>query len=139
MIIFFQESEAFDGRVLTELIDVLQYGFPTLHMFETNRCTSSWQDRIRFILLFEIGTSVALFQEKLSRQAARQLRGTLFETRSATEVLDVLFRCATSPDLTNFLWLGPGASRLLLDRQTEHIPSARDFISLLKVRFSCLV
>ena len=99
--------------------------------------SSSWQDRINLALLIEIGTSVDLFQEKLSRQAIHKLRGTLFETKSATEVLDALFRCATSPDSSRCFWLGPGTSRLLLDRQTEHIQSAKDFISIQKVSSSC--
>ena len=85
------------------------------------------------MLLFEIGTSVELFQEKLSRQAIGQLHGTLFENKSATEILDALFRCATSPIDTSFLWLGAGASKLLLDRQTEHVQNAKDFMSSLKV------
>lgn len=88
---------------------------------------------MRFILLFEIGTSVNLFQEKLSRRAIHRIRGTLFETKSATEVLDVLFRSATTAETSGFLWLGAGASRLLLDRQTEHFQSAKDFLANLKV------
>ena len=106
-----------------------------LHMVDM--LSSSWQDRINLTLLIEIGTSVDLFQEKLSRQAIHQLQGTVFETKSATEVLDALFRCATSPDSSRCFWLGPGTSRLLLDRQTEHIQSAKDFISTQKVSLSC--
>lgn len=83
--------------------------------------------------MFELAASVELFQEKLSRQTIRLLRGVTFEARSASEILDVLFRAATTPTDTKTLWLGPAASKLLLDRQTDHIQSAKGFIFGLKV------
>ena len=86
------------------------------------------------MLLLEIAVSVDLFQEKLSRNTVRRLRGTTFESKTASEILDILFRAATNADQENSLWLGPGASKLLLDRQTEQIQSAKGFISALKVR-----
>ena len=119
VIFHFKDSEAFDGPVLSDLIDVL----------------SCWLDRIPFVLVFEVATSVELFQEKLSRHALRLLSATVFEAKSSTEILDLLFRCATSPDETRFLWLGANASKLLLDRQTEHIQSARGFITAMQVCF----
>lgn len=94
---------------------------------------SSWQDRIPFLLIFEIATSIELFQEKLSRQTICHLQGTAFEGRDASEILDVLFKSATTREGTKGLWIGSGASKLLLDRQTEHIPSANSFITSLKV------
>ena len=94
---------------------------------------SSWQDRIPFILIFEIATSIELFREKLSRQTIRRLRGESFETRNAIEILDVLFQAATTPDSSKSLWLGAATSKLLLDRQTEHVQSAKGLISGLKV------
>ena len=119
VIIHFKDSEAFDGLVLSDLLDVL----------------SCWLDRIPFVLIFEVATSVELFQEKLSRHALRLLRATVFEAKSSTEILDLLFRCATSPDETRFLWLGANTSKLLLDRQTEHIQSARGFVTAMQVCF----
>jgi origin recognition complex subunit 3 len=118
-VLFFQSSEALDGNVLGDLIDVL----------------ISWQDRIPFIILFEIAVPVDLFQEKLSRSTVRQLRGTTFESKTASEILDLMFLAATSPDDSNPVYLGAGTSRLLLDRQEEHIQSAKGFISALKYMY----
>ncbi len=81
----------------------------------------------------EIAVSIDLFQEKIPRSAVRRLQGTTFESKSASDILDIMFRAATSADESNSLWLGPAASKLLLDRQTEHIQSAKGFISMLKV------
>jgi origin recognition complex subunit 3 len=78
--------------------------------------------------------SADLFQEKLSRNTVRQLRGASFESRSATEILDILFSAAVWGHDEHSLWIGAQVSRLLLDRQTEHIASAKGFIAALKVR-----
>ena len=118
-VLFFQNSEALDGQVLGDLVDVL----------------CSWQDRIAFMILFEIAVSVELFQEKLPRNTVRQLCGTTFESKSASEILDLMFRAATSPDDKNPLYLGASTSKLLLDRQEEHIQSAKGFISALKYMY----
>ena len=75
-----------------------------------------------------------LYKEKLADSTIRLLQGVPFEAKGSTEILDVLFRATTTPEDQQSLWLGSGAAKLLLDRQTEHLQSAKGFISALKVR-----
>ncbi|MCJ1242868.1 hypothetical protein MMC30_000064 [Trapelia coarctata] len=116
MIIYFPNSESIDGNLLADLIDVL----------------SSWQGRIPFVLLFEIATSVELFQEKLPRATIRRLQGTSFETKDAAETLELMFEAFTSPRQSRLLYIGPNVSKMLLDRQMEYTQSAQAFIGSLK-------
>ena len=135
--IFFQNSEALDPQVLADLVDVLSYVFvvPWNSVLTEFR---SWKDRIPFILFFEMAISAELFQEKLARSTIRQLRGALFESRTASEILDILFSAATTDDGDPAVLIGPAVSKLLLDRQTDQIASAMGFISALKVRVAAL-
>ena len=94
---------------------------------------SSWQDRVPFVLLLEIATSISLFQEKLPQGTTRYLHGTSFETRGASDSMELVFRAVTAPVAENRLWVGAGLCRLILDRQSEHVQSAETFIRVLKV------
>jgi len=94
---------------------------------------SSWQGRIPFVLLFEIATSVELFQEKLPRATIRRLQETAFETEDAAETLELMFESATMPRESRVLYIGPNVFKMLLDRQMEHTQSAQAFIGSLKV------
>lgn len=85
------------------------------------------------MLLFEIATSVELFQEKLPRATIRCLQGTSFETKDAAETLELMFEAVTNPRESKILYVGPNVSKMLLDRQMEHTQSAQAFIGSLKV------
>lgn len=98
---------------------------------------SSWNDRIPFVLLFGLATSVELFQEKLSRDTIRLLEGSAFDVQQL-DIEDV-FKAFQSEQST--LWLGPGLSRAILQRQKDYIQSHSTFISSVKVTLvglSCL-
>lgn len=90
---------------------------------------SSWNDRIPFVLLFGIATSVELFQGMLSRDTIRRLNGSAFDVQQV-EVEDV-FKAFQSDQPT--LWLGPRLSRIILQRQKEYIQSHSTFIMSVKV------
>ena len=93
---------------------------------------SSWSDRIPFVLLFGIATSVELFQEKLSRETIRYLDGSVFDVQQV-DVEDI-FKEFQSEQTT--LWVGPGLSRFILQRQKDYIQSHSSFINALKVMTS---
>ncbi len=95
---------------------------------------SSWSDRIPFVLLFGIATSVELFQEKLSRDTIRHLDGAAFDVQQV-DVEDV-FKAFQSEQPA--LWVGPGLSRLILQRQKDYIQSQSTFMNSLKVRTAVL-
>ena len=93
--------------------------------------TSSWVDRIPFVLLFGISTSIDLFEEKLSQSTLKKLRGKRFDL--AQIEIDTLFKAAITSTHTKTVLLGSGFSRVILQRQRDHTQSSNDFIRTLKV------
>ena len=81
------------------------------------------------MLLFGIATSVELFQEKLSKETIRYLDGSVFNVQQV-DVEDV-FKAFQAEQTT--LWVGPGLSRIILQRQKDYIQSHSSFINALKV------
>ncbi|KAI9802243.1 MAG: hypothetical protein M1825_002964 [Sarcosagium campestre] len=123
VVVAFQDSEAFDGGILTDLITLFK----------------SWLDRIPFVLLFGIATSVDIFHDKFSRSAIRCMSGRKFDVESAQETLESVvtnvFHVEDPGDSsTEPLFLIPGASlsSLLLDRQKDHLQSIHAFVAGLK-------
>ena len=96
--------------------------------------SSSWQDKIPLILVFETATSIELFQEKLPRAAIRRLRGTSFLARDPIETLELMFRCGTSPTTPGLFFLGASVCKMLMDRQIEYAHGTRALIQALKVK-----
>ena len=90
---------------------------------------SSWKGRIPFVLLFGIATSVELFQEKLSTDTIRCLDGSAFDVQQvgAEDVIKAFQ--SKQPNL----WVGPGLSRTILQRQKDYIQSHATLINSLKV------
>jgi origin recognition complex subunit 3 len=120
VVVAFQDSEAFDGEVLADLLPLLY----------------SWLGRIPFVLLFGIATSVEMFHEKLPRNAIQCMRGEEFEVERAEATLQRVFD-KTIDGSDPVLRLGGALSRFLLQRQRYHIQSVQAFISTLKVSRVC--
>lgn len=95
--------------------------------------SSSWLDRIPFVLLFGIATSVELFRERLPRKAARCLHGAQFNVEQVSSILERLFQTVISGSQTAFC-VGAGLVSSLMERQSDHIQSVQAFISAFKVR-----
>ncbi|KAI9836170.1 MAG: hypothetical protein M1837_003433 [Sclerophora amabilis] len=117
VVVAFQDSEAFDSALLTELLCLF----------------NSWLDRIPFVVLFGIATSVEIFHEKLPRIAIRCLRGEQFDVERAEEALERFFNNATGTSAI----LRPGRSlgSMLLHRQKDHVQSMEAFISAVKYSY----
>lgn len=94
---------------------------------------SLWKDRIPFVLLFEIASSMDMFQEKLPRTTVRCIQGKAFETADASDTLELLFQTLTSPDRQFPLCFGPNLCGMFFDRQREYQQSAAAFMQGLKV------
>lgn len=92
---------------------------------------SSWKDRIPFVLLFNIATSIELFEEKLSQSTIKLLKGTRFDLAEVD--FDVLFTAAMRHVGPSSVVLGPGLSNTILKRHRETLQSNNDFIRTLKV------
>jgi origin recognition complex subunit 3 len=92
----------------------------------------SWLDRIPFVLLFGIATSVELFHERLPRSATLCLQGVQFDVEQTSKTLVTIFqKVIASPDIR--LRLGGSFIAALLDRQHDQVYSLQTFIAALKV------
>ena len=83
------------------------------------------------MILFNIATSIELFQEKLSRDAIRRLEGAEFRV----ERLDVEEVFQTINDYRSTLWLGPSLSDHMLQQQRDYIQSPLALKEAVKVSF----
>lgn len=118
VLVAFQDTEAFDGHVLSDAIDLL-------HL---------WRTRIPFVLLFGIATSTGSFQDRLSRTALRSLQGEEFDVVKANELLERAFTTIIKGDESR-LWLGPEVTSIILERQKDHVQNAADFVDALKYAY----
>lgn len=93
---------------------------------------SSWLDRIPFVLLFGIATSVDIFQDCLPRTAVRCLQAQSFDVVKSESVLERVFEASTFGNHVK-LRVGPALSDMLLQRQRDHVQSIEAFVQALKV------
>ncbi|KAG8623528.1 hypothetical protein KVT40_008504 [Elsinoe batatas] len=110
VVIAFQDCEAFDGAVLSDVIELL----------------SCWKDRIPFVLMFGVATSIEALQSKLSRRAIRCLRGRRFDATNAEATLEKVFSNVYSSGSN--LWFGSGMSSLVLSRQRDYLANPQSII-----------
>ncbi|PPJ52926.1 hypothetical protein CBER1_11565 [Cercospora berteroae] len=103
VVIAFEDTEAFDRDLLSELIEIL----------------ACWQDRIPFAFLLNVATSVEFLQQRLSSAAIRSLDGRLFDAAVSTDEVEQIFEVLTSPE--SELWLGPNLASMILERQSDYI------------------
>ncbi|KAK5134398.1 hypothetical protein LTR08_006578 [Meristemomyces frigidus] len=120
VVVAFEDTEAFDSELLSELIDLL----------------GCWQDRIPFVCLFSVATSVELLQQRLSNAAVKRLDGKVFDVAPSGDVLEQIFEAITDSDAPLFLGSGPiGAA---LERQKDYIQSSDSFVDAIKYAYmSC--
>lgn len=86
---------------------------------------SCWRDRIPFVFLFGVATSIQDFQAKLSKRATRYIQGRRFDVVKADIALEQAFEHLHSQDTT--VWLGAGLCDAMLRRQRDHIQSLDAF------------
>ncbi|KAI1132058.1 origin recognition complex subunit 3 N-terminus-domain-containing protein [Nemania abortiva] len=120
VIIAFQDSEAFDSGLLSDLISLL----------------SSWLDRIPFAFLFGVATSVELFEARLLKSTCQRLYGDQFDVEQTASIVDKIFKAAVAHSETPIL-LGSNLVGSLLERQREQVASITDFIRSLKYAYMC--
>ncbi|KAI8632070.1 origin recognition complex subunit 3 N-terminus-domain-containing protein [Xylariaceae sp. FL1651] len=120
IIIAFQDSEAFDSGLLSDLISLL----------------SSWLDRIPFAFLFGVATSMELFEARLLKSTCQSLYGDQFDVEQTASIVDKIFKTAVAHSEAPVL-LGPSFVDSLLERQREQVASIPDFIRSLKYAYMC--
>ncbi|KAI1105215.1 origin recognition complex subunit 3 N-terminus-domain-containing protein [Jackrogersella minutella] len=120
IIIAFQDSEAFESGILSDLISLF----------------SSWLDRIPFALLFGVATSVELFQARLLKSTCQCLYGDQFDVEQSTSIIEKIFKAAVAHSEVT-LRLGSSLLYNLLDRQRDQVSSISVFVSSLKYAYMC--
>ncbi|KAK0285755.1 Origin recognition complex subunit 3 [Friedmanniomyces endolithicus] len=118
VIITFEDTEAFDSDLLSEIIELL----------------GCWQDRIPFACLFNIATSIDFLQQRLSKAAVKALAGQVFDVAlSSAEVEQV---CEAMFDTDTPLWIGSGLMSTMLERQHDYVISVDSFVAAIK--YACM-
>ncbi|KAI5866835.1 origin recognition complex subunit 3 N-terminus-domain-containing protein [Durotheca rogersii] len=120
VVVVFQDSEAFDSGLLSDLISLF----------------SSWLNRIPFALIFGIATSLELFQARLLKSTCQSLYGQQFDVEQSTSIVDKIFTMAAA-HVEAPLRLGSSLLCSLLDRQRDQMSSIPVFVSYLKYAYMC--
>ena len=115
-----EDTEAFNGELLSELIEIL----------------GCWHNRIPFVLLFNVATSLEFLQERLSREAVKCLAGKMFDVAPAAEEIERVLDALTGPEAS--VWIGPNLLVDLLERQTDYIQGIESLVRAVQyVYMSC--
>ncbi|KAI1474810.1 origin recognition complex subunit 3 N-terminus-domain-containing protein [Daldinia eschscholtzii] len=120
IVIAFQDSEAFESGLLSDLISLF----------------TSWLDRIPFALLFGVATSVELFQARLLKSTCQCLYGDQFDVEQSASIIEKIFKAAIAHSEVA-LRLGPSLVYSLLERQQDQVSSIPVFASSLKYAYMC--
>lgn len=118
VVIAIQDTEAFDSGILSDLISLF----------------GSYLDRIPFVLLLGIATSLEIFHERLPKARIRMMRGEKFDVERAEECLAQVFNDVVLGD-NSVLRLGPSMCDLLIERQRNHTQSIQTFVAALKYAY----
>lgn len=89
----------------------------------------AWSDRIPFVLLFGISTSIDIFKDKLSLGITSRLRIVEFSTDHVDS--EHIFQATISPKIS-CPWLGPNISRAILQRGDDQAKGISYFSQALK-------
>jgi origin recognition complex subunit 3 len=117
VVVSFPDTEALSSSLLSELIELM----------------SSWLDRIPFVCLFNVATSVEFLQQRLSRSAVRCLDGRLFDAAPSSAETQLVFSAVTHPEAR--LWLGPTLLASALERQSDYIQSVDELVDVVEYAY----
>ena len=118
VVVAVQDTEAFDAAILADLVQLFR----------------SYLDRIPFVLLMGVATSLEIFHEKLPKATIRMMQGEKFDVERAEECLAQVFNDAVLGE-ESALRLGPAVCDLLMERQKNHTQSIQTFIAALKYAY----
>ncbi|KAF4625210.1 hypothetical protein G7Y89_g12957 [Cudoniella acicularis] len=120
VVVAFQDSEAFDTNLILDITTLF----------------SSWMDRIPFVVLFGVATSVELFQERLPKTASRYLYGIQVYVEQTSSIIEKVFRKAVASPRAPLI-LGFTLVSTLMERQHDHVQSVQSFVAALKYVYMC--
>ncbi|KAG0153101.1 hypothetical protein PDIDSM_2060 [Penicillium digitatum] len=118
LVLALRDSEAFDPGLLTDLLSLFK----------------SWLDRIPFIVLLGISTSVELFEGRLPRSCVALLQGKHFEVQEAGNCVDRIYESLqTNPETS--LWLGRNVTSTLFENTNDYFQSPEAFSRMVKYAY----
>lgn len=120
VVLSIQDIEAFDSHLLSEVIELCGY----------------WKNKIPFAFFISIATSIDFFQQRLSREAVKRMRGQLFDVAPAQQEIQRVFNVMVDPRTP--LWIGPNVMRLALERQSDYVQSIDSLVQAMQYSYmSC--
>ena len=115
-VVYLTDVEAFDIVVLTDLVSIL----------------SAWRDRIPFVLLLGISTTVDLFEARLPKSTIRLLNCRHFDASIRVNPCLEIYQKLHSPSHGSVISFGPAVSSVLLEISREQDASAASFSRAIK-------
>jgi origin recognition complex subunit 3 len=120
VIIAIGETEAFDSHLLSELIEYLGY----------------WNNRVPFVLLMSIATSIDSLQQRLSRSAIRCLDGQLIDLTTGDDERERTVEALVQDE--PLVWIGADLLSLMLERQSDYIQSNESLVRAVRYEYMSL-
>ena len=94
----------------------------------------TWIDRLPFVALMGIATSVDMFENRLPRSALTAFTGKTFAVADPDKILEQIFEQSIAGAHATIRF-GPSLSNKVLQRQRDFSQSVKIFMQSLKVRF----
>lgn len=117
VVVSFPDTEALGSNLLSELVELM----------------NSWLDRIPFVCLFNVATSVEFLQQRLSRDAVRCFDGRLFDAVPCSAEAQLVFEAIMHLD--SRLWVGPTLLSTALERQSDYIQSTDELVDVVEYAY----
>ena len=125
----FEEEQQVE-KVVVSILDIESFDVGILSNLMT--MLASWTDRIPFVLLIGISTTVELFEARLPKSALRVLTPGVFDVsgRAGNPMYEIFM--ATQHGLDTSLWLGPAVAGILLGKSKEQDTTPEMFGQMIK-------
>lgn len=114
ILISVHDVEGINGDVLSDLIDQLGY----------------WRDRIPFVMLMTVATSVGMLELRLSNSARKLLSGKEFEVNSSEEEMGVVLNVCMAQ--SNKVFMGHAVLQMLVNNHRDMIQDIGSFVASIK-------
>lgn len=109
IVLCIEDTEAFNSDLLSDLIEIL----------------GCWNDRIPFVFLLSVATSLDFLQQRISRDAVKCLAGRMFAVAPSEDEIERVMDAITGHETS--IWLGPSLLSAVLERQSDYIQSIDGF------------
>ncbi|KAF2397608.1 hypothetical protein EJ06DRAFT_533220 [Trichodelitschia bisporula] len=118
VVVTFQDGEAFDASLLADVLEL----------------THLWSNRIPFVVLIGLATSVENLHRRLPQSIVRVLQGRQFDIVQAEVLLERLY-CCSMIDSEPSLCIGPRLGTAILERIRLHTQNPQDFVDELQYAY----